>query len=135
MDNDGNVWVCGINDSNAIHLPTRLDDENLRNIKAISAGYTKSSFIDEEGSVWECWRNSEEKSFKKVSNVSGVTCLSRGLNHAHVLDEDGFVWSVGDNDCGQLGLGDNNPRASFDKITTLPVLAKRLKKTKSANKH
>ena len=46
-----------------------------------------------------------------------------GHNHSLFLDHLGNVWSCGNNDYGQLGLGDWNPRTKAEKINNLPPIS------------
>src|SRR3990167_1476890 len=141
---EGSVYFWGGNlNHNSTTFPTFLS--SLPPIIAVSAGNSFSLFIDLDGNSWGLgtFNNGHIFTGRKLE-VPTKLLFDKKLKNVHCtfrsgcffLEENGTVWaSVGDNDCGQLGLGDNNPRAFFDKITTLPVLAKRLKKTKSANKH
>ncbi|AYV83262.1 MAG: chromosome condensation regulator RCC1 [Hyperionvirus sp.] len=59
--------------------------------------------------------------FKEIpgvpKNIARVVC---GLNHTVILLRDGTLMSCGSNYYGQLGLGDNVNRGSFQKINGIP---------------
>jgi alpha-tubulin suppressor-like RCC1 family protein len=50
-----------------------------------------------------------------ISNVKQVAC---GHRHTFAVKYDGSLWSCGDNEIGQLGLGDTTYRRTFTQVTT-----------------
>lgn len=59
---------------------------------------------------------------EKINNLPPITSIFAGYEYSLFLDENGYVWSCGDNEKGQLGLGDNNNRNQAEQITTLPKI-------------
>lgn len=55
--------------------------------------------------------------FADVASPPIVKAVSAGVQHSLFLDQDGGAWSCGDNDLGQLGLGDARDIVTPTKIT------------------
>lgn len=59
-----------------------------------------------------------QKVFTTVStNADNVKKIACGLNHAVILKHDGTVWSTGDNQYGQLALGNTTNTKVFTKVS------------------
>ncbi len=84
----------------------------------IACGYTHSLALKSDGTVWAWGYNThgqlgdgnyEEEYFRvpvQCSGLSGVITIACGEEHSIALKSDGTVWTWGDNEYGQLGLGD-----------------------------
>jgi len=51
-----------------------------------------------------------------------MSSCARGYEHSLFLDEFGNAWACGNNQYGQLGLGDNNQRTTPERINNLPPI-------------
>lgn len=130
IDLDDNVWGFGNNQDGQLGLDGDIDDlENkfiptqLENFKAkqVSAGERHTILIDLNDNVWSFGSSSEgqlglgdgefhittptqvffnNKPFKAKQ-------VSTRSTHTVVIDLNDNVWAFGENDSGQLGLGDN----------------------------
>lgn len=123
LDIDGNVWVMGLNLSGKLGLSDQThirEPVMLQNIKAkfISSKYNQSMIIDHNDDLWVigCGIHSENRKFSKHTPFSRVNypCLipnikakfvAVGISHSIIIDLENNVWCLGDNQNGQLGLG------------------------------
>lgn len=51
-----------------------------------------------------------------------VITVAAGNGHSMILKADGSVWTIGNNDSGQLGLGDTNGRNKWTKTSLLDII-------------
>lgn len=106
----------------------------VRDNQVASASATHTVYIGIDGCVYAAGSNNkgqlgigfesaDRTSFVKAdtlpSNVRALQ-IATGYLHTVVLGSDGNVYVTGNNDAGQLGLGDTTNRSSFTKVTTLP---------------
>ena len=144
LDCDGSVFSAGVNSSCQLGLafgefanmkpqiPTLIS--SLHNIIAISTCASHSLFLDSNGNVFSCGRNSEgqlglnhtqDTSIPTlIEDFENIVAISTGSSHSLCLDSDGKVWSFGSNKYGQLGLGDNKNRLKPARIEDLPTIQK-----------
>ena len=102
----------------------------LNEIKQIACGYNHTFILMNDGSVWSCGNNgsgqlglndnTSKNTFTQVTtninnDVNQIVC---GNAHTFILKNDGSIWSCGNNDYGQLGLGDNTTKTTFTQVTT-----------------
>ena len=92
---------------------TKPDVSDLINRKVV-ASWFNTFYIDENGSLWGCGRNSNGSlglghtsllsEFERIiaDNVASVSTRS---NQTFFIREDGSLWGMGSNNQGQLGLG------------------------------
>ena len=59
---------------------------------------------------------SDAKKGSVVSTSSETTKISAAYGHTLILDENNTLWGTGDNDHGQLGIGDTTDRSTFVKM-------------------
>ena len=129
LKNDGSVWSCGKNSSGQLGLGTTTDRSIFTqvtidindDVKQIACGSNYTFILKNDGSVWSCGinvygqlglgNNTTKNTFTQVTtNINNdVKQLACGENHTFILKNDGSVWSCGENDKGQLGLGDDVP--------------------------
>ena len=135
LDEDGNVWVWGLNLQGQLgtgecreysheRLPVNISDSfGSARIAQVFAGFSSSLALDENGHVW-AWGSGEDgrlgigndqqqrypvnvsvKANSPLANVE-IVQISVGFSHALALDAEGKVWAWGSNDRGQLGTGE-----------------------------
>lgn len=110
----------GLGDNFDRYRPTPIKD--LPFITSISAGGEHSLILDQKGQIWSFGNdrnsqlglgNSDTNSDSmqhsiptRVNGIPFIISVSAGGNYNLVIDRRGQVWSFGNNDYGQLGLGD-----------------------------
>jgi alpha-tubulin suppressor-like RCC1 family protein len=89
-------------------------------------------YNDAIGSSYTCYNKYYRTGLKRIpiSNIKDIVFSENGLTTLYVLTEDGKVYGKGQNDRGQLGLGDNINR---DEYTLLPI--DNVKKIDAGNDH
>ena len=144
LNYDGSVFSAGDGDRGELgltasefanrnnHIPTLIS--SLRDIVAISAGFSHSLFLDSNGNAFSCGYNkygqlglnhTEETSIPTlIRDLHNIVAISVGSCHSLCLDNEGKVWSFGSNKFGQLGLNDNFDRFKPQRIEDLPTIEK-----------
>src|SRR3990167_10252331 len=125
------VFGCGYNGNGQLGLghstnqSKAVRNDRLVNIVAASGGDCCSMFLDKDGNLFTCGRNqygqlglgdkTDRNIPEKVNNVPKICSLSPGCTSRHnvAVDCEGSVWSCGNNQNGQLGVGDCNSRMHF----------------------
>ena len=91
---------------------------------------SENSFIlKNDGTLWGCGKNdysilglgntSRKIMFTEITtNTNNIKSVYCGGDHAFILKNDGTLWACGDNQYGQLGLGDTTYRTTFTQVTT-----------------
>ena len=88
-----------------------------------------SLILKNDGTLWSCGWNSNGQlglgdtanryTFTQATtNTNNIKQVSCGYNQIIILKDDGTLWGCGQNNCGQLGLGDTTDRYTFTQITT-----------------
>src|SRR3990167_2822048 len=139
IDEEGGVWVCGCNGNGQLGLghstnqSKAVRNDRLVNIVAASGGDCCSMFLDKDGNLFTCGRNqygqlglgdkTDRNIPEKVNNVPKICSLSPGCTSRHnvAVDCEGSVWSCGNNQNGQLGVGDCNSRLHFEKVRDIKI--------------
>lgn len=119
IDYNNDVWVWGDNVENLHKL----------NIKAkkVSCSDNATMFIDLDDNVWITpnWNILTFSSRTKLERILGdpipipnikAKDISLGIKHMGIIDLDNNIWMLGNNDYGQLGLGDTLPRNNIINI-------------------
>lgn len=104
------------------------------NLISVECGNTSHTVgVDDNGSLWTCGSNSDGQlglgedtspvlTFTQILGTSNFYKASAGHDFTLALDKDGVVWGFGQNDDGQLGLGDNTKRTIPTRINfAIPV--------------
>src|SRR3990167_3290528 len=140
LDCEGSVWSCGYNGQGNLGLgdTTNRDSpkkiEGLPAIKSMAGGSHWSIFVDEQGNVWVCGGNQNGElglghttqiySPCKNNNLSGIVAVGGGwANYSVFLDNAGNIFTCGNNEFGQLGLGDKNDRHTPQKVNNIPPMS------------
>ncbi|KAL6135401.1 hypothetical protein ACLB2K_067629 [Fragaria x ananassa] len=86
-------------------------------VRQVAAGGTHSVVLTREGHVWtwgQPWPPGDIKQISTPVRVQGldkVKLIAVGAFHNLALQEDGTLWAWGNNEYGQLGTGDTQPRS------------------------
>src|SRR3990167_4894177 len=140
LDCEGSVWSCGYNANGALGLGDTRDRnkaekiQGLPAIKSTAGGWHFSMFVDEQGNVWICGGNQKGElglghttqinSPQKNNNLSGIVAVAGGNPcFSMFLDKQGNVFTCGNNQYGQLGLGDKNDRHTPQKVNNIPPMS------------
>ncbi|MDR2638700.1 MAG: hypothetical protein LBC09_02550, partial [Helicobacteraceae bacterium] len=98
---------------------------------AIAAETSKSLALDSDGKVYAAgWNeygqlglgdNIDRNAFTEVAALKGkkIIAIAAGHRHSLALDSDGKVYATGDNEDGELGLGDKINRDRFTEVSSL----------------
>ena len=125
LSDDGVVYSIGGNGQGQLGLGSKMDTwvpkpiQNLPKIKMVSCGLFFTFCVDTNGSLWGFGGNSYNQlgiemdnvattsSPIKIEGIPPVQSISCGRAHSLIIvvDEDS-LWSVGQNEYGQLCLGD-----------------------------
>ena len=123
----------GYDVNNSMNLDSLLDLLELSgisasDIKQIACGYDCTFILKTNGSLWSCGNNyygqlglndtTQRTTFTQVTaNINNdVKQIACGEYHTIILKTNGTLWGCGLNGSGQLGLGDTNPRYTFERI-------------------
>ena len=145
LDANGEVYAWGTNNygqlgngnNTSSNIPTKVvtpdGTENISDIVEISAGDHYSIISDKEGNIYTFgysghYRTANENTVNKpvqiTDNVSKIELVSASEGgHTVISDWDGYVYTVGLNDAGQLGLGDNSSRSKFEMVGKLQIIS------------
>ncbi len=137
---DGTVWGWGYNNSGQLGsgrwgqggtpTPTRIP--GLTGVVSVSADLAAYA-IRNDGTVWGWGQRDDVLNTTtgcywpgpcltppiRVPGLTGVTRFAASIFNDYAVKSDGTVWARGDNNHGQLGLGDTQPRAGFTRIPSL----------------
>jgi alpha-tubulin suppressor-like RCC1 family protein len=124
---DGSVWNWGNNNFGQLGIgsysegaPTPRQVPGLSDVKGLSAGYTHTAVVLDDGTVWG-WGSTPVKSSPvpvMVPELTNVKMISAGSDFNLALKFDGSLWAWGGNIFGQLG---NGKRSAMEAVPT-PVL-------------
>ena len=136
LKNDDTLWGCGVNTSNQLGLGEDANNKttftqittNANDVKSACCGYYHTIILKNDGTLWGCGYNSggrlglgdedNRTTFTIInSNPGNIKSVYCGSDYTLILQNNGTLWGCGGNSYGQLGLGDNNNRTIFTKIT------------------
>jgi len=139
LDNNGNLWVTGNNQSgqlgnSAINTSTnkwqKIPDNIISNVKFIAAGGSSSFAIRNDGTLWVAGENSfgqlgnenntNVTSWSQIPTniISNVKAVATNGIFSLAVKDDGTLWVTGHNDVGQLGTGNTNDINKWTQIST-----------------
>ena len=136
LKNDGTLWGCGNNQYGQLGLGDTTNrttftqiTANADDIKSVYCGSNHTFILKNDGTLWGTGYNgngqlglgdgNNRTTFTQITaNADDIKSVYCGWNHTLILENDGTLWGCGDNQYGQLGLGDNTDRYIFTQITT-----------------
>jgi alpha-tubulin suppressor-like RCC1 family protein len=91
-------------------------------IKQLVAGGIHTLALTQEGHVWALGLEHNENLNKpeRIKNLNNVTQLVERIDHSLTLTQEGRVFAWGNNEYGQLGLGNNNNQNTPTRINFMP---------------
>ncbi|KAL9323749.1 hypothetical protein ACSQ67_008606 [Phaseolus vulgaris] len=98
-----------------IEIPQRCAPKLV--VRQVAAGGTHSVVLTREGHVWtwgQPWPPGDIKQISvpvRVQGLESVRLIAVGAFHNLAFQEDGTLWAWGNNEYGQLGTGDTQPRS------------------------
>lgn len=131
IDKNGNLWVTGRNLQGGLGLGdfnkyNNWTQTELTNVTSVASG-TRHGYAISNGRLFVAGKNSEgqlgleglgdEQFDSSDNNISGFNRWTdtgidhfvkvyKGYNYGYALKNDGTVWATGENQHGQLGIGD-----------------------------
>lgn len=140
VKSDGTLWTWGCDIyglwavGEAYYWPSPLQIEDAANWVAVSAGTPAVHMtgyglaLDDEGFLWSWWDNRFGElglgddsprfvgSLTRIDVPTDWATVSAGGTHSLGVLSDGSLWAWGDNEYGQLGLGDYTSRYAPTKV-------------------
>lgn len=130
---DGEIFGCGDNrygqlgsgDTISMQVEVCPIVNQPPHIIHFCCGYFHSLFLDMDGNVFSVGDNENgslglnstsikhQTVLTKIPNIPSILAISCSVNSSYLLDNEQNIWSFGNNDSGQLGLG--NTRSNFMK--------------------
>lgn len=115
-NNDGQLGLGHTRKVNSIVVLDQIKNE----IKSVFAKENKSYLLTNTGKVFE-WpvRQGEEIIFKPSKirlEKTQINTISAGVDFIMMLASNGVLYAQGNNDFGELGLGDYQPRTTPEKV-------------------
>ena len=115
-------------DSNNRNIFTQITT-NIDDIKEVCCGGDHTFILKNDGTLCGCgWNvygqlglgdNTNRTTFTQVTtNTNDIKSVYCCTNHTFILKNNGTLWGCGNNDYGQLGLGDSTNRSTFTQVTT-----------------
>lgn len=110
IDKDGNAWTWGLNTYGQLGLG------QYENLKALTLGSELASWLQEKSSNLWGWGAEHFKQLcgdrknrlepTRITRLNGIVSVYAKAQQSFAIDREGSVWAFGNNDKGQLGLGD-----------------------------
>lgn len=135
---DGTLWACGhngegqlgLNNTSTYYTFTKVSKNVTDDVEFIDSGERSTFIIKKDGTLWSTGQNdkgqlgladnSNKNYFIQVTanvgnNIEKVSAFGK---HTIIVKSDGSIWGTGQNDSGQLGLGDDiTNKNMFTKIS------------------
>lgn len=127
LKKDNTVWACGNNAMNQLGLDETRENDFLtpmqvpiEDVEDIILGDYTTLFLKKDKTVWGCgnYFPSLTSIFTKLK-INQVIQVVAGNNHFILLKENGTVETFGENEYGQLGLGNCVAQDNLIQITAL----------------
>jgi alpha-tubulin suppressor-like RCC1 family protein len=131
LSSTGTVYVWGDNASSQLHngKSVNLSDPTslTSGAASIAFGEHHSLMLKTSGSVSSAGSGAFGELFSKAADstaspeliMKDVSSYSAGYDHAAAVDANGRLYTWGNNDCGQLGLGDTVMRTEPTRVTSV----------------
>ena len=131
LKNDGTLWGSGQNGYGQLGLGDTThrytftqSTNNVADIKSIYCGHSHTFILKNDGTLWGCGKNdygqlglgdkTNRNTFTQVTtNVDDIKSIHCGNEYTFILKNDGTLWGCGDNQYGQLGLGNVSSESTF----------------------
>ena len=140
----GALYVCGGDSFGQLGLGESRDQTTFKRVEGIPVGVsikqvvsggsgTNTMLLCESGGLYVCGRNiygelglgdeENRSTFTRVEGLPAGVCIKQLVckHHTVLLCETGALYVCGCNKFGQLGLGDREHRAFFERVQGLPV--------------
>ena len=135
LKNNGTLWSTGYNGDGQLGLGDKTNrttftqvTTNADNVKSVYCGYYHTFILENDGTLWSTGYNGDGQlglgdktnrtTFTQViTNADDIKQIYCGFNHTIILKNDSTLWGCGNNEYGQLGLGDTTNRTTFTQIT------------------
>jgi alpha-tubulin suppressor-like RCC1 family protein len=134
LNENNELYVCGFNGSGQLGLGdcdnrnvyTKLE-HNLGKIKNIFCGTYHNIILNENNELYVCGYNEfgqlglgdcdDINVYTKLEhNLGKIKNIYCGANHSVIINDNNELYVCGDNQCGQLGLGDNKNKNTYTKL-------------------
>ncbi len=124
----GALYTWGENDSGQLHNGSMENEDEpssvTSNVVSIAFGEHHSIMLKNNnqvsasgiGSSGELFSESTGVSLKPEKVLKDVSAYSAGADHSAAVTDDGTLYTWGNNDCGQLGLGNYNSTSRPTKV-------------------
>ena len=128
LKDDSTLWGCGRNN----YYQLGLGDTNNRTIftqitndvKSVYCGGSHTIVLKNDNTLWGCGYNGDNRLgledtttkttlIQITTNTDNIKSVYCGRCHTFILKNDGTLWGSGNNEHGQLGLGDTTNRSTF----------------------
>ena len=127
------AWVMGSNATGQLSSALATNPASpvvlASSVSSVAVGGRHTLFIKTDGSLWAVGGNDHGELGLGDTNdraaparidtgANTVVAVAAGESHSMFVTSDGSLWGMGENDDGQLGLGDNLARSAPALITT-----------------
>jgi alpha-tubulin suppressor-like RCC1 family protein len=139
LDSEGRVWASGDNLDGQLGLGNTVNQNSFQRVTisnltsgakivSIAAGQWHSLALDSNGTLWATGINNgvsglgivKTNEFHPVPSLgltTKIVSIATSWEHSLALDNEGKLWATGDNQLGQLGLGNTADQNSFQRVT------------------